>query len=185
MYIYHVFSFRSRFSFPDTDDTQHSRGRGRPSLFLSTNSNRSRQFRYLFATLYVGRPPRVFNRIVSSYQTATRWDLSPHWITVWPWNYNMTLLDNLNLCFYYGNLTRKTGGFELASTITLSLQTNWLTKSLVTLNFLYYPVTKYLLKVNNRNTRKKYKICLKLTTKRWNDLTDVVLAFFLLTLNIF
>ena len=38
------------------------------------------------------------------------------------------LFDELILGFCYSDLTLKTGGFELASTITLVLQANWLTK---------------------------------------------------------
>ena len=37
------------------------------------------------------------------------------------------LLDDLNLGFCYRNLRRKTGGIELASTITLVLESNRLT----------------------------------------------------------
>ena len=40
----------------------------------------------------------------------------------------------------------------------------------------------YLLKVSNRNTRKRCEICSKLTNK---NVIDVVLVFLLLTLNIF
>ena len=38
------------------------------------------------------------------------------------------LLHDLILCFCYNNVTQETGGFELASTITLVLQGNQLTK---------------------------------------------------------
>ena len=38
------------------------------------------------------------------------------------------LLDELILGFCYSDLTLETGGFELASTITLVLQVNWLNK---------------------------------------------------------
>ena len=38
------------------------------------------------------------------------------------------LLDELILGFCYSDLTLETGGFELASTITLVVQANWLTK---------------------------------------------------------
>ena len=48
---------------------------------------------------------------------------------------------------------------------------------------LIIPVNIYLLKVNNRNTRKGFKICSKLTIKR-PERHDVVLVFLLLTLNI-
>ena len=48
-----------------------------------------------------------------------------------------------------------------------------------------YPVSIYLLKVNNRNTTKRCETCSKLTQKRQNDVNDIVLVFLLLTLNIF
>ena len=38
------------------------------------------------------------------------------------------VLDELTLGFCYGDLSVETGGFELASTITLALQANRLTK---------------------------------------------------------
>ena len=52
-----------------------------------------------------------------------------------------------------------------------------------------HPVNIYLLKVNDRDTRKKCEICSKLTIKtveqRQTTSVDVVLVFLLLTLNIF
>ena len=48
-----------------------------------------------------------------------------------------------------------------------------------------YPVSIYLLKVNNRNTTKGCETYSKLTQKRQNDVNDIVLVFLLLTLNIF
>ena len=47
----------------------------------------------------------------------------------------------------------------------------------------------YLFKVKNKNTRKKYEICLKLSIKYQNDVSDILhisqlfLVFLLLTLN--
>ena len=102
-------------------------------LFHSTTSTRSRTFRYLFATLHVRWLSHIFNRIACIYQTATRWDLPPYRITIW-------LIDDVTLIFclftwwfdssffYYSNLRRETGGFELTSTVTLVLQANRLTK---------------------------------------------------------
>ena len=55
--------------------------------------------------------------------------------------------------------------------------------------FSYYPAGIYLLKVYNRNTKTRCEICSNLTVKtperRQNDVIDVVLVSFLLTLNIF
>ena len=102
-------------------------------LFHSTTSTRSRTFRHLFATLHVTWLSHIFNRIACIYQTATRWDLPPYRITIW-------LTDDVTLSFClftwwfdssffcYSNLRRETGGFELASTVTLVLQANRLTK---------------------------------------------------------
>ena len=48
------------------------------------------------------------------------------------------------------------------------------------------PADIYLFKVTNRNTRKKIReICSTLTIKIQNDVTDIVLVFLLLILNIF
>ena len=91
-----------------------------------------------FIPLYPFQPhvrwlSRIFNRNACIYQTATRWDVPPYRITIW-------LIDDVTLSFClftwwfessffcYSNLRRKTGGFELASTITLALQANRLTK---------------------------------------------------------
>ena len=102
-------------------------------LFHSTTSTRSRTFRHLFVTLHVTWLSRIFNRIACIYQTATWWDLLPYRITIW-------LIDDvtISLClftwrfdssfFCYSNLRQETGGYELASTITLALQANRLTK---------------------------------------------------------
>ena len=53
-----------------------------------------------------------------------------------------------------------------------------------------YPVGMYLFKVNNRNTRKRYEICSKLTIKtpvvfivNYEHISHVVLVFLLLTLS--
>ena len=101
-------------------------------LFHSTTSTRSRRFRHLFATLHVRWLSHIFNRTACIYQAANRWDLPPYRITI-------SLTDDVTLSFClftwwfdssffcYSNLRRETGGFELASTITLALQANRLT----------------------------------------------------------
>ena len=48
-----------------------------------------------------------------------------------------------------------------------------------------YPTNTYLLKFNNRNTRKRYEICSKSIIKTTEDVTDVFLLFLLLTLTYF
>ena len=102
-------------------------------LFHSTTSTCSRTFRHLFATLHVRWLSRIFNPNACIYQTTTLWDVPPYRITIW-------LIDDVTLSFClftwwfdssffcYSNLRRETGGFELASTITLVLQANRLTK---------------------------------------------------------
>ena len=44
------------------------------------------------------------------------------------------------------------------------------------------PLGIYVLKVNNRNTRKRSEICSKLTMKKQNDVSYVVLVFLSLTM---
>ena len=51
-------------------------------LFHSTTSTRSRTFRHLCATLHLRWLSHIFNCNACIYQTATRWDLPPYWITV-------------------------------------------------------------------------------------------------------
>ena len=52
-------------------------------LFHSATSTRSRTLRHWLATLHVRWISRNFNRNACVYQTATRWDLPPHRITIW------------------------------------------------------------------------------------------------------
>ena len=102
------------------------------ALFLSTASTRSRTFSYLFATLHVRWPPRIFNRTACNYEATTRWVLPPYWITIlidWWCNVGFSLLlDDLILNFCYNSLSLETGGLELTSTITLVLQATRPTK---------------------------------------------------------
>ena len=48
-----------------------------------------------------------------------------------------------------------------------------------------FPAKKYVLKFNNKNTRKICEIYSKLTKMHQNDVNDVVLVSLLLTLNMF
>ena len=70
-------------------------GRGGASLFLPTNSTRSRTFRHLFATLHVRWLLRIFNRIACNYQTNTQWDLPTillnYHLIDWWWNLDILL----------------------------------------------------------------------------------------------
>ena len=111
------FFFLSGFSFTDTDGSQES----------------SWSQRIIFYFIYHFHPlSHILNRIVCIYQTATRWDLSLYAI-----NYHLIHVSfclfawwfDLILC--YSDLRRETGGLDLASTNTLVLQANWLTKILL------------------------------------------------------
>ena len=100
-------------------------------LFHCTTSTRSRTLTHLFATLHVRWLSRIFNRNVCVYQTGTRWDLSNYRITIWviDWWCNVCLFTWLiDTRFLLQRFDTETGGFELASTITLVLQANRLTK---------------------------------------------------------
>ena len=73
----------------------------------------------------------IFNHNACVYQAATQWDLPPDRITIWviDWWCNVCLFTWwIDTRFYYSDLTFETGGFELASIITLVLQANRLTK---------------------------------------------------------
>ena len=116
---------------------------------------------------------RIFNRNACVYQTSTRWDLPPYPITIWviDWWSNVCLLDELILGFCYSDLTWETGVFELASTITLELQANRLTKcashpkfpswfpspflsiNIYHVRFLIYQYVQHSVKINYKITR--------------------------------
>ena len=88
--------FFSEFPFTDFSDSQKSRGGRNHVLFLSATSTCLRLFRYSFATLYVRWIPSNFNLIACNYQTTTRCDLRPYWITIW-------LIDNamlISVCLF-------------------------------------------------------------------------------------
>ena len=85
---------------------------------------------HLIATLYVRWLSRFLNRNACVYQTATRWDLTPYWITIWliDWWCNVYLSNwGIDFRFFFTEiLTLETCGLQLASTITLVLQANQL-----------------------------------------------------------
>ena len=124
--IFFFFSIRFFFHLQWRFTGQQGKG-GDLCLFHCTTSTRSRTFRRSFATLHVRWLSSIFNRNDRVYQTVTRWDLPPYWITISliDWWCNVRLLTWwFDLGFCYSNLTPETGGFELASTITLALQAN-------------------------------------------------------------
>ena len=107
--------------------------RGDHLLFHSSTFTRSQTLRHLFATLHVRWLSRIFNCNACVYQTATRWDLPPYRITIWLIDWLMmrclyVYLMNWFKVLVTAILTWETSGFELASTITLALQANRLTK---------------------------------------------------------
>ena len=99
-------------------------------LFHSTISTCSQALKHIFATLYVTWLSRIFNRNACVYQTAMRYTtLSNHYLSDWLMMQCFFLyLMNWILGFCYSDLTLENGGFELASTNTLALQVNRLTK---------------------------------------------------------
>ena len=104
--------------------TGQQRKGGHHLLFHSTASSCSRTFRYLFTTSHVRWLSHIFNRNPCIYQTATRWDFPPYWITIWLTDWWCSFIFCLftgwfDLKFCCSNLTRETGELELASTITL------------------------------------------------------------------
>ena len=108
--------------------TGHQRKGGGYLLFHYTTSTHSLKLRHLFATLHVRWLSCIFNCSACAYQTATRWDLPPSRITI-------SVIDwwcNVYLFIWWIDtgflLQRYDGRFELASTITLVLQVNQLTK---------------------------------------------------------
>ena len=106
-------------------------GKGGDHLFHSTTSTRSWTLRHLFATLHV----RWLSRILIATLVFTRLLLDEIYHLVelpFEWLIDDAMfvcsLDELILGICYSDLTLETGGFELASTITLVLQANRLTK---------------------------------------------------------
>ena len=99
-------------------------------LFHSTISTCSQALKHIFATLYVTWLSRIFNRNACVYQTAMRYTtLSNYYLSDWLMMQCFFLyLMNWILGFCYSDLTLENGGFELASTNTLALQVNRLTK---------------------------------------------------------
>ena len=94
-------------------------------LFQSTTSTCSWTLRHLFAILHVRWLSRIFNlllldEIYHLIELPFQWLIDDAMF--------VCLLDELILGFCYSDLTLETGGFELASTITLALQGNRLTK---------------------------------------------------------
>ena len=102
-------------------------GKGGDHLLLySITSSRSPTLRHLFATLHVRWQSRIFDRNACAYQTYHLIELSFDWLI--DDGMFVYLLDELILGFCFSDLTWENGEFQLASTITLVLQANRLTK---------------------------------------------------------
>ena len=126
--------FLSGFSFTDTDDSKDSRGR-EETIFYSTLPLPPSAHKHLyiyFATLHVRWLSYISNRSACIYQAAPRWDLLPYRVTIWMIDDVMLifvcLLVGLVQGFCYSYLTLETSGLELATTIIVVLQANWLSK---------------------------------------------------------
>ena len=68
----------------------------------------------------------------------------------------LRLLDELMLGFCYSNLTLETGGFELASTITLVLQANRLTKCIFCVKHKYFFKKKFFFQLSFATNEQTY-----------------------------
>ena len=121
--------FSIRLFFTDTADSQDSRGK-EGTIFYSILPLPTTDEHWDITTLHVRWLSRIFKRKACVYQTASQWNLPPYRITIWviDWWCKVCLLDELTLGFCYSDLSLETSGFELASTITLVLQANQLTK---------------------------------------------------------
>ena len=115
--------------------THRTAWEGRGTIFYSTLPLPLSSHQYLdiyFATLRVTWLSYISNRTACIYQAAPRWDLPPYRVTICVIDDVMLifvcLLVDLIQGFCYSYLTLETGGLELATTIILVLQANWLTK---------------------------------------------------------
>ena len=112
--------------------THRTAWEGRETIFYSTLPLPPSTHQYLdiyLATLHV--TSYISNRTVCIYQAAPQWDLPPYRVTNCMTDDVMLivcLLVDLIQGFCYSYLTLETGGLELATTIILVLQANWLTK---------------------------------------------------------
>ena len=124
--------FSIRLFFRETDDSQDSMGR-EATIFCSTLPlplayehwdiylelcMRDDYHVFLIATLVFTR--LLLNENYHLIELPFEWLIDDAML--------VCLLDELILAFCYSDLTLETGGFELASTITLVLQGNWRTK---------------------------------------------------------
>ena len=126
------FFFLLGFSFTEIDDLQDRRGRERTFVYSTLPLPPAHVNSDIYLQLCIWDDCHVF-LITTHVFTRLLLDEIYHFIEL-PFDYLIDdamfvcLLDNLILGFLLQDLTRETGGFELASTITLVLQENRLTK---------------------------------------------------------
>ena len=120
--------FLSGFSFTDTGDSQDSRGREGPIVYSTLPLPPAHEHSDIYLQLCMWGNYHVF-LIATLVFTRLLLDEIYHLIELpFEWLIDdaifVCLLDELILGFCYSDLTWETGGFELASTITLVLQAN-------------------------------------------------------------
>ena len=129
-----LFFFLSGFSSTDTGGSQDSRGREGTIFYFTLPLPPAHEHSDIYLQLCMWDnyhifliAPLVFTRLLldENYHLI---ELPFDWLIMWHQAF-VCLRDDLILAFLcYSNLRRETGGFELASTITLVLQANRLTK---------------------------------------------------------
>ena len=127
-----VFFFSIRVFFTDTDDSQDSRGREGTIFYSTLTFSPTYEHRDIYLQLCMWDDYHVF-LITALVFTRLLLDEIYHLIELtFEWLIDdaifVCLLDDLILGFCCSDLTLETGGFELASTITLVLQASQLTK---------------------------------------------------------
>ena len=133
IYIYiYIYFFSIRVFFTDNDDSQDSRGREGTIFYSTLPLPPAHKHWDIYMQLCMWDDYHVF-LIATLVFTRLLLDEIYHLVELpFEWLIDDTmfvcLLDELILGFCYSDLTWKTGGFELASTITLVLQANRLTK---------------------------------------------------------
>ena len=134
MGVFHGFFiiFPSEFSFTNTNDSQDRRGREGTIFYSTLPLPPAHKHWYIYLELCMWGDYQVF-LIATLVFTRLLLDKIYYLIELsFDWLIDdamfVCLLDELILGFCYSDLTLETGGFELASTITLVLQANWLTK---------------------------------------------------------
>ena len=123
--------FPTGFSLTDTDDSQDSKGRQETIFYFTLPLPSAHEHSEIYLQLCMWWLSRIFNRNSCAYQTATRWDLPPYWITILlidDVTLSFCLRDDLILAFLLQQFETGNRWIWTRSTITLILQANRLTK---------------------------------------------------------